>query len=118
MIREAQHDCPFVTWDDVQGCIEMPIVPDSPGVQLVGHVTKTRRYSMFHFGAPSAYVTAVTVIYEDHHYFFVATTPDGFFRSLIDKNRFPHIAIAPLERHPIDATSAKSAVDEATRFEK
>jgi hypothetical protein len=75
-IREAQHDCPFVTWDDVQGCIEMPIVPDSPGVQLVGHVTKTRRYSMFHFGAPSVCVTAATVIYEDHHYFFVATVSD------------------------------------------
>jgi hypothetical protein len=118
VFREAQRECPFVTWDDLQGRIEMPVDPDSPGVQLVGNMTLTRRYGMFHSGPPSTCASGVTVLYEDHHYFFVETAPDGFFRSLIDKSRFPHIAIDPLERHPIRATSAKSAVAEATRLLK
>jgi hypothetical protein len=118
VIREAQHDFPFFTWDDLHGCIEMPVVPGLPGIQLVGDMTVTRRYGMFHFGAPSASVRSVTVLYDDHHYFLVEATRDGFFRSLIDKSRFPNIAIAPLERHPIGATTSDGAVDEAKRFLK
>jgi hypothetical protein len=116
--REAQHDCPFFTWDDVRGCIEMPVATDSPGMQLVGDVTVTRRYSMFRSGAPSASVKGATVIYEDHHYFLVEGARDGFFRSLIDRNRYPHIGIAPLERRPLGATSSREAIDEAERFLK
>lgn len=116
--RDIQRDCPLFTWDELSARIEMPVVSDSPGVQLVGNVTKTRHYGMFHHGATSACISGVTVLYEDHSYFFVETTPDGFFRSLIDRTRFPHIALEPIERHPISATSATGAVDEATQFLK
>jgi hypothetical protein len=108
------------TRDDMGGRIEPPIIPDSPGVQLVGEVTKTRHYGMFHRG-PAIFECGVTVLYEDHRYFFVETTPGCFFRSLIDKTKFPHIAIDPIrpsDQHPISATTAEGAVEEATQFLK
>lgn len=108
------------TRDDMSSRIEAPIIPDSLGVQLVGNVTKFRHYGMFHRGVPG-YQCGVTVLYEDHHYFFVETTPEGYFRSLIDKIRFPHIGsdpIPPSYRHPISATTAEGAVEEAMQFLK
>jgi hypothetical protein len=118
---DLQRDCPLFTWDDLASRMERPVVPDSPGLQLVGSVTKTRRYSMFHGGTVRMAVSGVTVLYEDHRYFFVEAAPDWFFRSLIDKSRFPHIASEPfakIEKHPTGASSADAAVDEAARFLK
>jgi hypothetical protein len=119
--QDTQRNCPLFTWDDLSGRIEKPILPDSPGLQLVGSVMRTRRYGMFHFGAPASHVRGVTVLYEDRRYFFVESTPEGFFQSLIDNSRFPHIAGEPFEkwdRHPIAASSASEAVNEAWNFLK
>ena len=90
------------------------------GVQLVGRVTKTRHYGLFHRGT-SVFECGVTVLYDDHRYFLVETTPEGFLRSLIDKTEFPHIAGNPIPqsyRHPLTAATAKDAIDEATQFLK
>src|SRR5580692_17827 len=57
------HD--LFTRDDLHARIERPIIPDSPGVQFVGEVTKTRHYGLFHRGPADIYC-GLTVLYEDH----------------------------------------------------
>jgi hypothetical protein len=116
LLKDMQRDGSLITWDEARGQIEMPIAPDSPGVQLVGSEKYIRHYGMFRFGAPSTCESHATVIYENHRYFLVAAAPDGFFRSLIDKNKFPHIASEPLDKRPMTATSAAEAMDEARLF--
>jgi hypothetical protein len=75
---------------------------------------------MFH-GGVSGCECGVIVLFEDHRYFFVEGTPDGFFRSLFDRTKLPQIArdpIGSMVRYPIRATSAAGAVEEATQFLK
>ena len=105
---------PPVTWDKMGGWFDVTEYPDSPGIRLIGEVTKTRHYGIFHtfahkFPFPSyTYVTGVTVIRDDGHYFLAESDEVGFLRSLIDKNKFPQIGIGPLERLPLKATSQRA----------
>ena len=123
LILVCATEFPFVTWDSTGGYAIPPLAPNVAGVWFVGEVTMTRHYGIFRVGifnagAQRVMVTRYTLIYDDHRFFCVASPPDYFFRSLIDKSKFPHIAVEPFDRHPLSATTATGAVEETKRFMK
>ena len=44
----ALHDNPPITLDEIVGRVDVMATPDSPGLHLVGEVTKKRHYGIFH----------------------------------------------------------------------
>lgn len=71
---------------------------NSPEIQYVGYAEMTRHYGYFSRRLQPERVDAAlwcaTVIYADRKYYAVFCSPERFFRSLLDKNKYPELAVS------------------------